>query len=333
MTPPKKTPAPTLVPPRKRIDWLLDGRFKLRHLTLVSAIAEQGSLVGAAQALHVTQPVVTRGLREAEDVLGVRLFDRGPRGVQPTVYGELVLEHARTILGNLRTVGEHIEEIQRVGDRPVRVGTNLAGAYHLLPRAVVRLKEERPRTMVTVIEDVPDELVKQLRRNEVDLLVGRLAPEESSTGLRQLRLYDEPVRIVVRRGHPALDLPMPTLDALTGYPWILPNRPALLRDELDELFAERGLEPPENLIECVTLLTIRAILTATDAVAPLPALIAAGDDALDVLPIVLGSVPRSIGITWRADQRLSESALRLVGMLRAVAKEITAEMPERSRQL
>ncbi|MFD0692319.1 LysR substrate-binding domain-containing protein [Actinomadura fibrosa] len=311
--------------PRK-IDWLLDGRFKLRHLTLVGAIAEQGSLVGAAQALHITQPVITRGLKEAEEVLGVRLFERGPRGVTPTVYGELLVEHARMILGNLREVGENIEQIRRAGDRPVRVGTNLAGAYTLLPRAVVALKSERPRTVVSVTEGVPDELVKLLRRHEVDLLVGRLAPERDDAGLRRMRLYEEPVRIVVRRGHPALDDPAPTLAALGGYPWILPNRPALLRDELDDLFAERGLEPPENVIECVTILTIRAILTATDAVAPLPSLIAAGDERLDVLAIELGTVPQTIGVTWRADQELSDGARAIVGHLRRVAESITAEM-------
>ncbi|MER6981948.1 LysR substrate-binding domain-containing protein [Streptomyces carpinensis] len=311
----------------KKVDRLLDGRFKLRHLTLVTTIAEHGSLVGAAQALHVTQPVVTRGLREAEEVLGVSLFQRGPRGVKPTVYGELLIENARAILGNLRRVGEHIDQIQRVGDRPVRVGTNLAGAYTLLPRAVIALKQERPMTAVAVLEGTPDELVKQLHRNEVDLLVGRLTPEESGVGLRQLRLYDEPVRIVARRGHPALTLPTPTIEALVDFPWVLPTRPALLRDEIDELFAERDLDPPSNLIECTTILTIRAILAGTDAVAVLPAMIGAGDDTLDVLPIVLETVPLSIGITWRADEPLSDSAQLLLGKLRRVAREIAAEMP------
>lgn len=142
------------------LDRLLDGRFKLRHLVLITTIAEQGTLVGAAQALHVTQPVVTRALREVEDVLGVALFTRGPRGVRPTVFGELLLEHARAVLNNLRRVSENIEQLQRSGSRPVRVGTNLAGAYALLPRALVAFKRQRPTTQVSVTEGVADELIK-----------------------------------------------------------------------------------------------------------------------------------------------------------------------------
>jgi DNA-binding transcriptional LysR family regulator len=304
----------------------LDGRFKLRHLTLVTTIAEQGSLVGAAGALHVTQPVITRGLREAEDVLGVTLFDRGPRGVTPTVYGELLIEHARAVLANLRRVDESIDHIRRAGDRPVRVGTNLAGAYTLLPRALVAFKAERPTIGLTVIEGVPEDLVKKLRRNEVDFLVGRLPPTPSEADLYQSRLYDEPVRIVVRRGHPALATAEPDLGELARYPWIVPGRPALLRDELDELFEERGLEPPLNVIECVTLLTIRAVLATTDALAPLPMLVGAGDDALDMLPTVLDTVPQTIGITCLADRALSDSARSLISKLRKAARAIEREL-------
>ncbi len=71
----------------RRLRNLLDGGFKLRHLRLITTIAENGTIAGAARDLYVTQPVVTRGLREAEEILGVTLFDRGPRGVTPTLTG------------------------------------------------------------------------------------------------------------------------------------------------------------------------------------------------------------------------------------------------------
>jgi DNA-binding transcriptional LysR family regulator len=74
---------------------LLDGRLKIRHLVLVQTLIQQQSIGATANALHVRQPVVTRRLRELEQILGVRLFERTSRGVTPTEFGAAFVEHAR----------------------------------------------------------------------------------------------------------------------------------------------------------------------------------------------------------------------------------------------
>src|SRR5580698_1567447 len=84
---------------------LLNGRLKLRHLVLVTAIADQGSVLRAAEQLRLAQPAVTRSLREVEQILGVELFERGPRGCTPSMFGVAFLEHARTVLAELRLAG------------------------------------------------------------------------------------------------------------------------------------------------------------------------------------------------------------------------------------
>lgn len=304
----------------------LDGRLKLRHLVLVTSIAEHGTLIGAAGELHVSQPAVTRALREAEEIVGVELFTRGPRGVRPTAYGEILLEHAHTVLGNLRSAADRIDELRRVGVQPVRVGTNLAGAYSLLPPALIRLKAQNPTLTVSVVEGMPDELDIRLLRGEVDLLVGRLQTNGGGGGFRHVPLYDEPVGIVVRRAHPAAEGGVHTLEELQDFPWILPGRPTLLRDELDELFGRRGLPLPANILECSTILTLRSILLQTDAIAPLPLLFGARDGALTHLPVPLETVPRAIGITTPADRPPSPSTRLLIKHLVTEAQEISAEL-------
>ncbi|KUN29669.1 hypothetical protein AQJ23_02615 [Streptomyces antibioticus] len=303
------------------VDHFLDGRLKLRHLVLVTVVADEGTLVGAAKAMHVTQPVVTRSLQEIETIMGVKLFARGPRGVRPTQYGEILIEHARTVVGNVRTAAERIHELQRLGMEPVRVGTNLAGAYSLLPQTLIRLKKAHPHLTVSVVEAMPEDLALQLARGEVDVLVGRLQPSSLRASLRHVRLYDEPVRLVVRREHPSLGTPTGGIEDLMDLPWILPGRKTQLRQEIDELFDRRGLPLPANIIECSTILTLRTVLLETDAVAPLPMLIGARDPLLDMLPLVLETVPREIGITTLADRSPSASTRLLIKGIVETARE------------
>ncbi|BAH36660.1 LysR family transcriptional regulator [Rhodococcus erythropolis] len=306
---------------------LFDGRLKIRHLVLLTTLADEGSMVGAAEVLRVTQPAITRAVREAEAVLEVSLFDRKPRGVLPTQFGEIFLESARTVLNNLRNAADHIDELQRVGARPVRVGTNLAGAYSLLPQALVALKKTQPNLSVSVIEGLPEELATSLARDEIDLVVGRLDPSGFRNGAHHIRLYDEPVRIVVRQDHPAVQRHEQSIEDLMDYPWILPGRPTQLRDELDELFSREGLGLPHNIIECSTILTLRSILIGTDAIAPLPMLIGAGDEQLTMLTTSLETVPRSIGITMPADRSLSASARSLIDLIVDAARVIARDLP------
>ena len=304
---------------------MFDGRLKIRHLILLTTLADEGSMVRAAEVLRVTQPAITRAVREAEDVLSATLFERKPRGMAPTEFGEIFLESARTALNSLRAAAESIDEMQRVGVRPVRVGTNLAGAYSLLPQALVALKRDHPKLSVSVIEELPEDLATCLARDEIDLVVGRLDPQGYSTATHSIRLYDEPVRAVVRRGHPAADLENPDIRDLLDYPWILPARPTQLRHELDELFAREGLGLPQNIIECSTILTLRPILISTDAIAPLPMLIGARDEHLTLLLTSLATVPRSIGITMPSDRSLSASARSLIDVLISTARTIARD--------
>lgn len=305
-------------------DRLLDGRLKLRHLILVTTVARAGTLIRAAEILHVTQPVVTRSLQETESILGVELFARGPRGVTATPAGEILIEHAYQVLGSLRAMGGRLRALETDALDPVRVGTNLAGAHALLPRAIVRLKLDHPDLTVSVIEASGEELLAGLRHNEIDLVVGRLHDDEvGGVPLRNIRLYEEPVRLVVRAGHPATRASREIQD-LMDYPWVLPGD-GLLRTELIGLFRARGLSPPRNLVECSTILTVDAIVRQSDAVAPLPLLLGASAPDLVVLDTAMETVPDAIGVTLLRGRDPSGGTRSLLRYLRAVGSDLHAE--------
>lgn len=305
-------------------DRLLDGRLKLRHLSLIVAIADAGSVVGAAGSLHITQPVVTRGLREVEDILGVSLFDRGPRGVTPTLFGDSFLEHARAVIAQLRQADRHIGLLTNADLGTVTVGTHLAGSNLLLPRAIAALKREHPRLTVVVREATPDVLQTALLAGDIDLVVGRLTSKAPS-GVVQHMLYREPVRPVARVTHPVHSLKSPTLKQLADYPWIFPVEQTTLRREVEDVFLHEGVPLPQNRIECTSILTLRHLLVTTDFIATLPMLIATQDDKLRLIDTRLSAIRRAVGVTRPANGPLSPAAQALLTHLSQQAARLDPE--------
>ena len=282
---------------------------------LVTAIADEGTLVRAAESLHITQPVVTRGLREVEDLLGVPLFERLPRGVTPTQYGHAFIERARSVLAELRIAGEEVRLLQSGQLGTVTVGTHLAGSNLLLPRAIAGLKAEHPRLTVVVREGTPDMLQQLLLAGDLDLTVGRLSPTVP-VRLEQERLHQEPIRLVARAGHPVHDGSRTSLSELIAYPWIFPVAQTALRAELEAVFFHEGLPLPADRVECTSMLTLRNLLVSTDVIAALPMFIAVDDRELRILPTPLSSIRRSVGVTVPKDRAPSAAAAALLVHLR-----------------
>ncbi|MCD2107867.1 MULTISPECIES: LysR substrate-binding domain-containing protein [Rhodococcus] len=300
---------------------LLDGRLKLRHLLLVDALSRQGSVVGAAAALHITQPVATRSLHDIESILGVSLFDRGPRGITPTIFGEAFTTHARAVIAQLTEAGRHVVELADANRGTVIVGTHLAGSNVLLPGAIARLKVQHPLLTVIVREGTPEQLLTDLEAGRIDLIVGRLTSPTDDTAIRR-NLYAESVELVTRVDHPLAHREDIQLEELRGFPWILPGVETVLRRELEEFFARNGLPLPENRVEATSFLTVRQLLVETDMIAVLPSLIPRDDARLTTLSITLDPIGHSVGITSSATRTSSPSAQALIATLKSFADEL-----------
>lgn len=298
---------------------LLDGRLKIRQLVLLDALTRQGSVIGAAAELHITQPVATRGLQDVEEILGVSLYDRGPRGITPTIFGQAFTEHARAVLAQLNQASRHIVELADAERGTVVVGTHLAGSSVLLPVAIGRLKNERPSLTVIVREGTPAALLAELEGGRVDVIVGRLT-SPTTEFLSRTPLYSETVRIFSNSQHPLAKVPTVDLRELISYPWILPGSETILRRELEEFFARHDLELPQNRIEATSFLTIRKLLMVDNFVAALPSLIAADARNLQPLAVPLDNIGHSVGITTASSRALSPSAVALIDSLKLTAR-------------
>jgi DNA-binding transcriptional LysR family regulator len=296
---------------------LLDGRLKVRHLVLVDALTRQGSVIGAAAELHITQPVATRSLHDIEAILGVPLYERGPRGITPTIFGEAFTEHARAVLAQLNQAGRHVVELADADRGTVVVGTHLAGSNVLLPQAIARLKDTHPYLTVIVREGTPEALLVELEAGRIDMFVGRLTSPTTETVVRTA-LYDEHVEFFTRAQHPLAQQGSVAFAELAAYPWILPGTETSLRHELEEFFARHAVPLPENRIEATSFLTVRQLLLETNLIAVLPGLVGREDERLRALPLSLDPIGHSVGITTAAGRALNPSAIALIENLKAI---------------
>lgn len=295
---------------------LLSGRLKLRHLELLCALDEQGSMVAAADHLHTAQPALTRSLREVEEIIGAQLFERGPRGMTPTEIGTVFIEHARAVLGQLSLAGRDIDDLLQARGGTVRVGTHLAASSHLLPQAILAVRAQAPQITIVVREATPNTLRAELLAGELDVVVGRIQPTEPDRRLRTEALYREPILIVAAAGHEATRLATPTLAKLREYPWVLPVKQTQLRAQVDELFASQGLALPAERVDCTLLPVTRELIVHGASLGVLPRLVIENDPDI----VAVGRTPETmrwpVGLTTVADRWSSPAVHRLLAALR-----------------
>lgn len=305
-----------------QLEYHLLYRLKFRQLRLLVAVDEQRNILKASEQLNIAQPAATKSIRELEDILGVSLFDRSSRGVTPTPYGEVVINHAKLILSQVRQISEELTSIAQGVTGHINIGTLLAASPTLIPKSVLKLKKERPNITVTIIEGTNDKLMPALRTGDIDIVVGRLPEFREREGISQDVIYDEPIAIVARKNHPLLGENNLEFARLKEFDWILPPTSTSLRRQIESEFRNEGLEPPRESIESISILTNFKLLRETDMLAAMPLHVAEHNDDLAVLPISFKGATSDVGVSYRSNYTLSTAVSYFIETLKNVATNI-----------
>ena len=306
-------------------NWFLRARLKTRQLLLLIALDEQRNIHRAAEELHMTQPAASKQLKDLEDMLEVELFDRLPRGMRPTIYGETMIRHARMALTSLSLAHDDIVALKAGLAGQVEVGVIMAPSMSLLPRAISRVKQQSPQLRIGVQMETSNILLERLRRGSLDFMVGRILEEQSDSDLQYQELADEPVCAVARPGHPLATAHGLTLEAIAGGAWVLPPQGSVLRHRCDMMFRGAGLQPPSNVVDTTALLLITALLQQTDSLHVMPVEVAryyVSLNILSILPIELPCRMDAFGIITRRSHLLSPGAAVMLDAIRVAAGEI-----------
>ena len=307
--------------------WFNPSRLKTRHLLLLMHLEEQGSVLRAAEAARMTQPAASKLLAEMEGLLGVPLFERHARGVEPTWYGQVLIRRARTALLEIGRAQEEIAALREGRMGQASIGTVVNPGTNLVPQAVAAVKREHPDILVRIEMDYSRPLVAKLLDGQLDLVVGRIMNPEDSADLEFEPLADEPHSVIVRAGHPLDGRALVRHEELAAYGWILPPPDSVLRARLETMFLENGLVGSRNAIETASLPVMINLLRVSDLLVALPVESVASyvqARQLSVLPMELGVGMESFGIIRRRDHLLSPAAERVLEALRATAQRLYA---------
>jgi len=286
-------------------------------------------VVKAAEILHVSQPAVTKTIRELEEALGVAVFERDGRGIRITRYGEVFLRHAGAALTALRQGMDSVSQELFDSAPPVRIGALPTVSTRIMPRAMTMFLTEKTGSRVKIVTGDNAVLMEQLRIGDLDLVVGRLASPEKMTGLSFEHLYSEQVVFTVRAGHPLLDAGRSIFDGFADYPVLMPTRGSIIRPSVEQFLIANGVASLPTQVETVSDAFGRAFVRSSDAIWIISAGVVASDiedGVLATLPIDTSETRGPVGLTIRADANPSTPLSILMQTIRQAAAEI---MPAR----
>jgi DNA-binding transcriptional LysR family regulator len=252
------------------------SRLKLRQLRLLRVIRQHRTVNRAAAAMGLSQPAISKSLREVENVFSTQLFERTSRGLVPTAAGEAVLAYAERWLAEVDSAARTLAAIDLGRRGRVRLGFT-----HYVPQALQSaaishmLDSEHPMAMLTR-EGTTDELVKAILDRELDAAIGR-SFDGASPEIEQHSLYQqEPCLIVSAKSVKRLSRGALDWARLAQLHWVLPPPNTPMRRTYNTIFVGAGVQPPAPIVETLSLRSVETVLRVdSNAVTILPTDVAA----------------------------------------------------------
>ena len=293
--------------------------FDLRLLRHCRALAEEGSFARAARALHITQPALSRSIRDLETRIGLQVFDRTRSRVVPTDLGRAFLDRAAELLAQAESLARDVAALRGSNTGSLKVGSGTFPSVLFMPQAMTAFLAANPEVDVRVINDNWATLLAMLRRRELDLMVAAAPSAADAVELDVTMLSPRQGFFIVRPGHPLARLDAPTLAEVVAFPLATTSRmgPQLtetIRKARSEDQGSRGV--PEFGCESFTML--KSVVRGTDHVLIATPSIVADElerGELRVLPLVEPLVATSFAVMKLRNRTLSPVAEHLVAAI------------------
>ena len=316
-----------------RID-RIGSRVKLRDLNILLVVARTGSMGKAAVELGVSQPVISKAIADLETELRVRLLDRGPQGVEPTIYGQALLKCGVAVFDELR---QGVKTLKFLSDPTVgelRLGCTEPLAAGFVGAVLERLSPMYPRVGFDVATGDPLSLRdRELLERRVELIVTPTEALVPTSEIDAELLFDDRQVVVVGAKHRLATRSRVDLPELMQERWFLPPPDTIIGSQVAAAFRHAGIAPPQPQIKSFSIPLCHRLVASGDFVTMLPiSMVSLGRHrSLKSLRVDALQVPRPTGVLTLKNRTRSPLTEIFIDGARKLAAPLGA--PPRSSEL
>jgi DNA-binding transcriptional LysR family regulator len=300
------------------------------------ALAHHRSYARASKALHVSQPTLSRSIAGLEDSLGVRLFDRGRGGVEPTAFGRLLLERGAVLLADEAALRRELEQLAGLEAGELVVGAGPFSAAISVGRAMTRLIAKHPQIRARIACFDPEQIFRDVLAGRCDVAVADPGAASREPRLHHEALPPHPIQLFARPDHPLAGRAGLRLTDVLAFAVVGSRVRGVTATQL-RVEGPAGRFDPDSgdFLPAITVDSLdlaRRIAASTAAILPaVRGMVAADlrDGRLVQLDFDEPWMQTTYGVFWRSDRTPSPAVRAFVDELRAVESEISAESLER----
>ncbi len=307
------------------IDDRILRRLKLSDLRLFQAVAEHGGMARAAAHLNISQPAVSKAIAALEATLSVRLLDRNPQGVEPTIYGRALLDGGVAVSDELIKSVKQIEHLTDPAGGEVRIGCTEAGAAGFVPTVIAALSLRYPRAVFRVTTADPVTLVeRELPQRRIELAIGAIPDAVIHKDIESTVLFEDQHFIMAGESSKWVRRRKIKLPQLIEEPWILPPPESPMGLSIAEAFRSNGVEPPQSRVTSFSIPLCHHLLATGRFLTLHPIVMARLGNYLPLkrLDVEFAGVRRHVRIVTLRNRTLSPLARLVIECAREAAKPL-----------
>jgi len=294
----------------------------VRHLRNLLSVIEEGSLGRAARRLNISQPALTKSIQRLEEHLGVPLFERDARGMKPTLFAESLRGYAKAACISVDEAEAQIAALRKGTEGAITIAGPPVIMTELLPDALVRIAQERPRLQVRVVSQNKG-LFTELLDGKSSLVIAMLYNEIPKRGLATHLLFDDRLVLAMRPDHALAKRRKIKPRDLLDQKWVFGEDDNWSQQRLKLYFEQHGLALPGARVETRDPAVTKSFIMRSDHIGMLARLGIEREIAQGLLKCVEIDSPlmlRPIGIVHRENEAISPA----MGFLIRIIEDVTA---------
>jgi DNA-binding transcriptional LysR family regulator len=288
--------------------------MELRHLRTIVAVAQHRSLTKAGEELFLTQSAVSQQIRRLEEELGVTVFRRSSRRVEPTAEGLIIIGYAQRVLAEVDGMHRELEELSGLLRGELRIGGVYPTANYDLFGVLADFRAAHPDVAVRMVEATQDDVLAALRSDEMDCAFAAVDPDKIGDEFAATLLIEEEMVVALPVGHRLCERRRVTLAELADEDLIAYRDNSALRRRLERSLTELGLEP-RNAFICTEMAAVRDLTSKGLGVAVMPRSVAEmPGPPVELRPIGPKRLTWPIALVWRVARRQSPAAKAFIAL-------------------